>query len=348
MIISRQESVAAMVQRRTIVLMKTAGPHTFSLLLFLLAVCMPAGRAATMPDRTPKAIFIIVDGIPADVIERTPTPNLDEISGANGYARAYVGGAIGEPSESPTVSAVGYNSLLTGTWSYKHNVWTNTIIKPNYDFWDIFRIAKNYDPSLQTAIFSTWTDNRSRLLGDGLAAAGGRKLDYHFDGFELDTDRFPHDADNNYISAIDAIVADEAARFIGKNGPDLSWIYLEYTDDIGHRYGDSPEQIRAVGRMDERIGIVWKSVRKRQREHDEDWLLVVTTDHGRDGQTGRNHGGQSERERTTWIATNSKRLNAHFNETPGIVDILPSIATHLGLDMPDPIRGQLDGRSFID
>jgi len=46
--------------------------------------------------------------------------------------------------------------------------------------------------------------------------------------------------------------------------------------------------------------------------------------------------------------TNSDRLNARFYQYPAIVDILPSVAVHLGLTMPDEIRAQLDGQSFID
>ena len=157
--------------------------------------------------RVLKALFIIVDGIPADVVESTLTPNLDAISGQRGYTRAYVGGIKGQPSQSPTVSAVGYNSLLTGTWSNKHNVWDNDVNDPNYDYWDIFRIAKAHDTSLRTALFSTWTDNRTKLLGDGLTEAGGKKLDYYFDGCEHDTDRFPHDELRDYIRNIDHLLS---------------------------------------------------------------------------------------------------------------------------------------------
>jgi predicted AlkP superfamily pyrophosphatase or phosphodiesterase len=328
----------------------TASSILRAVILFLVCAGLLAGciTAARSPDREPKAVFIIIDGIPADVLERTATPELDAISAEGGYTRAFVGGRIGAASESPTVSAVGYNSLLTGTWSNKHNVWDNSVENPNYDYWDIFRIAKAHDPALKTAIFSTWTDNRTKLIGDGLDAAGGNKLDYHFDGFELDTERFPHDENDEYIMNIDAIVADEAARYLRENGSDLSWVYLQYTDDVGHRYGDGPEMTAAVRLMDEQVGAIWRSISDRGKEHDEDWLLLVTTDHGRDAETGKEHGGQSERERTIWIVTNSKRLNAHFDETPGIVDILPSIAAHLELEIPESIRRQLDGRSFID
>ena len=56
----------------------------------------------------------------------------------------------------------------------------------------------------------------------------------------------------------------------------------------------------------------------------------------------------TERERTIWISTNHDALNENFSPDASIVDILPSIAKHLGLSMPDDIRTALDGQSFID
>jgi predicted AlkP superfamily pyrophosphatase or phosphodiesterase len=316
--------------------------------LFVVIMISGCNAIAQTSGKTPKAIFIIVDGIPADVLERADTPHMDDIAGENGYTRSYVGGEIGGPSETPTVSAPGYSSVLTGTWANKHNVYDNDVEDPNYQYWDIFRIAEAHDPSLHTALFSTWLENRTRVVGDGLPAAGGNKLDYHFDGFEHDIERFPHDLFRTYIRDIDELVSDEAARYIAERGPDLSWVYLEFTDDVGHAFGDSPQQTHAVGIMDGNVGKIWNAVKKRQEEHDEDWLVVITTDHGRDSKTGKDHGGQSERERTTWIVTNSNKLNGRYSEMPAAVDILPSIVKHLGLNMPAAISEQLDGRSFID
>ena len=305
-----------------------------TLTLYLLVAFVAGGC-----DKDPKAIFVIVDGVPPDVLESVPTPNLDAIAGKHGYTKAYVGGTPGTESESPTVSGVSYNSLLTGTWSNKNNVWDNQIGEPDYDYWDIFRIAKSHDASLHTAIFSTWTDNRTKLLGDGLEAAGG---------YKLDMERFPHDEKADYIRDIDELVTDEAATYIKNNGPDLSWVYLQYTDDVAHFFGDGPEMAAAVQRMDDQIGRIWQAIRHRQLTTNEDWMIVVTTDHGRDAETGKHHGGQTERERTIWIVTNSDNLNAHYYELPAIVDILPSIATHLQLEIPANIRDQLDGQSFVD
>lgn len=316
-----------------------------AVLAFSLVACHPPDTATL---RIPKAIFVIVDGIPADVIETASTPHILELAGNDGYTRSYVGGEIGGPSESPTVSAVGYNSLLTGTWANKHNVYNNAIEDPNYQYWDIFRIAKHQDLSLQTALFSTWLENRTLLIGDGLSEAGGNKLDYYFDGFERDLVRFPHDESRNYIKNIDELVSNEAASYVQEHGPDLSWVYLEFTDDVGHMFGDGSQLTEAVSLMDDNVGKIWQAVKSREITHDENWLVVVTTDHGRDAATGKSHGDQSARERTTWIATNSQNLNEHFSNTPAIVDILPSIINHLDLTIPIEIAAQLDGQPFID
>ena len=306
-----------------------------------------AAEQAAPAKQKPKALFIIVDGIPADVIEAAQTPNIDAIAAVGGYTRAYVGGEIGTESESPTVSSVGYQSLITGTWANKHNVYTNSPEAINYQYWDIFRIAKAQQPPLSTALFSTWQDNRTILVGDGLEQAGGAKIDYSFDGFELDKQRFPHDLLSGYIREIDELVAAEAARYVEAEGPDLSWVYLQYTDDVSHIFGDGRRQNAAVRLADAQVGAIWKAIQARARAHNEDWLMVVTTDHGRDSKSGRGHGGQSVRERTTWIASNSSRLEQQFAEIPAIVDILPSIAQHLGMQIPSAIAEQLDGRSFI-
>lgn len=298
-------------------------------------------------DAQPKAVFIILDGISADVLEKVETPALDAIAATGGYTRAYTGGIKGAYSQSPTISAPGYNHVLTGVWSYKHNVWDNSIKAPNYRYRNIFRIVKEIRPQLKTAIFSTWLDNRTKLIGEGLAAAGNIKLDYAFDGFELNEELFPHDKDKRYIYQIDEYVSAEAARYIREHSPDLSWVYLEYTDDVGHRYGDSPEYEEAIRLADRQVERIWDAVQHRQQNYGENWMIVVTTDHGRDAETGKHHGAQSERERTVWIITNAKDLNQHFGNETAAVDIMPSLLRHLQIDLPAEISYELDGVPFI-
>ncbi len=184
--------------------------------------------------------------------------------------------------------------------------------------------------------------------GCGGSGAGGGGFDGgSFDGLELDTVTYPHDENSDYIHRIDEAVANEAARSIREHGPDLSWVYLEYTDDMGHRFGDSEQFYEAVRMADKQIGRIWDAIKQREKEFKEDWLIIITTDHGRDSATGKNHGGQSERERLTWIVTNADNLNERFRQTPAVVDIMPSISDHLGIPIPVEVKKEIDGVPFV-
>lgn len=309
-----------------------------TILVVLIALSLNA--SAQQPAR--KVIYIIADGISADAFERENLPNFKRIITEGSYSRMHVGGDKGTYNETPTISAVGYNSLLTGTWVNKHNVPDNDIKDPNYNYPTIFRLFKEQFPQKKTAIFSSWTDNRTKLLGDRF------RPDYAFDGYELDTVRFKHDKLAAYMHQIDEEVVKQAAHTIRTNAPDLSWVYLEYTDDMGHRYGDSPEFRKAISMLDVQVGRIWDAIKYRQEKLNEDWLIIITTDHGRDEETGRGHGGQSDRQRSTWMVSNYKNLNSYGQYFDlGIVDIMPSIAHFLDVKLPESVEREVDGTSFI-
>ncbi len=308
------------------------------LLLIMLVACFQMKAQK-------KAIFIILDGIPADVLEKVATPFLDEIAGVGGYTRAYQGGKKGTYNQTPTISAPGYMNLITGTWANKHNVINNYNQSPNYNYHNIFRIAKGVRPELHTAIFSSWLDNRTVLVGEGSPNGGGKLIDYAFDGLEKDTATYPKTPTR--FEKIDNRVAKETADYITSKAPDLSWVYLEYTDDVAHAKGDSEAFYESVKLADRQVGQIWQAVKERE-EQGEEWMIVVTTDHGRDPKTGKSHGGQSERERTTWMVVNRPEVNKRFTQDePAVVDILPSVLHFINVEVPESIKRELDGVSLI-
>ena len=293
-----------------------------------------------------KTVYIVLDGIPADYIERVHPKTVFEIAERGGYSRAYTGGEIGAYSQTPTISAIGYMNILTGTWMNKHNVNGNSNLKPNYNYWSIFRIAKSQEKDYKTALFSSWTDNRTVLIGAGKSETDNLKIDYVYDGYELDTERFPKKKDELHIFEIDSVVCEKASACILQDAPDLSWVYLWYTDSGFHLYGDGSFMDSYVHRTDQLIGKIWEAVQYREKHFDEEWMVIVTTDHGR-GESGHHHGGQLARERSVWVSTNVKPLNKHFSRSNlALVDILPSICKFMDFKMPRDVAFEKDGISF--
>lgn len=315
--------------------------------LFLIATNAFAQKRNQRENLDKKVAFIIVDGIAEDMLDSVETPNLDRIKKDGLKLDAHVGGDKGSYNETPTISAVGYNSLLTGTWYNKHNVGGNYNQDPNYNYPTIFKLFSDRYPNKRTAIFSTWEDNRTVLIGSGLEETGNLQLDYAYDGLERDSLRFPTDNEGNNFKMIDYLVAEKAAEHFKNKAPDLSWVYLQHSDDVAHQYGDSPILYTNIKYEDQLIGKVYDAVKKRASTHNEDWLFIVTTDHGRNA-SGYGHGGQSERERNTWIYLNKSQVNSYAkNNRVGIVDLAPTILNFLKVDLPATVQKEMDGIDLL-
>ena len=296
--------------------------------------------------RTQKAVYIVIDGVPADQIERLHTPAVFDIASRGAYARAYTGGEIGTYSQTPIISAIGYTNLLTATWLNKHNVGGNDNLQPNYNYWTIFCIAKEQSRPVKTGLYSSWIDNRTVLIGESKEETGRLKIDYVSDGYDLDKVRFPHKEKDLHVFDYDEQVSKDAAESIRRDAPDLSWFYLWYTDDAGHIEGNGEFFDAYVRKADEQVARVWEIVKYREEHFDEEWMVVVTTDHGRT-ENGYGHGSQSEREHTTWISTNVP-VNAHFaDRNLAITDIAPSLSRYLGFEVPSDVLWEQDGIPFI-
>ena len=81
-------------------------PTLHRILLFIsLTGLIPLGLSAQ--NHSKKVVFIILDGIPADVLERVNTPNLDKITSEGGYSRGFTGGKKGGYIILPKIQARG-------------------------------------------------------------------------------------------------------------------------------------------------------------------------------------------------------------------------------------------------
>ena len=315
--------------------------------MFVLLLALALHMEAKV-EKVRKAVYVVLDGIPADYMERLRPKAIFDIASVGTYGRAYTGGERGAYTQTPTVSAIGYTNMLTGTWMNKHNVNGNDNLSPNYNYWSTFRIAKAQKRKVTTGIFSSWSDNRKVLIGEGKPETGKLKMDYAFDGYELDTLRFPKKPKDLQIFDVDSVVAIHAAECIRKDAPDVSWVYLWYTDDASHYCGNGTFFDQYVNKTDELVAKIWEAVKYREKKFNEEWMIIVTSDHGRND-SGYGHGGQSDRERSVWMSTNKKEVNSYFHTSHqlALVDILPTICDYMHFDIPRDVKYELDGQSFL-
>lgn len=312
----------------------------------IIAAAIMAAACLGTQAKTRKALYVIMDGVSREFLNQTRPATIFDIAAHGSYADAYAGGEVGAISETPTISAIGYTNILTGTWMNKHNVQGNSDIKTNYNYWSIFRIAKSQKRPVTTALFSSWSDNRTLLIGEGREETGGLKIDYVYDGYDLDTIRYPHKPRELHVYDYDSTVCRRAAECIRQKAPDLGWVYLWYTDDAFHMTGYSTFSDQYLRREDQMLRQIYDAIEYREKNFDEEWLLIVTTDHGRE-EHGFGHGGQSAGERGIWMVSNRRDMNAQWgSHALSQVDINPSICRFMGFDVPRDVEWEQDGIPF--
>ncbi|MFT5184468.1 MAG: putative AlkP superfamily pyrophosphatase or phosphodiesterase, partial [Flavobacteriales bacterium] len=269
--------------------------------LLLITLAFVATFAA-QAQITKKVLIIGMDGCRSDALQLANTPNVDALID-NGF---YSPDAL---NDDITISGPGWSAILCGVWSEKHLVTGNDFSPNNYaEFPPIFTRVEQYDPEFNTASICHWAPINDEIV-DGSA---------------------------DYILNVtsDADLSSEAVDYITNNDPDCMFIHFDDIDHAGHSYGFSPdvsEYIDAIEITDDLIGPIIEAITMRPTYADEDWLILLTPDHGGNGFS---HGGTSiEEERVFVIASgNTVETEVVLADSEVIIDDPDNC---LGDDIPE-------------
>lgn len=295
------------------------------------AVCIAwIGCADTGAQASPKVLLIGIDGVRPDVLAEVATPNMDALAASGWYTAE-------ARTTTPSVSGPSWSSMLTGVWPEKHGVTDNTFAGRDYATWPGFltRVERER-PELSTFAALDWLPLAELPEGGPVvpATVDERAI---FDGY-----------DHGWAEA-DGMVTASAVRHLGEADPDAMFVYLGNPDETSHRHGSIGVEYRdAIALSDEHVGMLIDAVRARPGFAGEDWLVLISTDHGRREDGG--HGGDSPEEMTIFILASGLGAGGAGATTrdwppPGaayIVDIAATALEHLGFEI-DPAWG-LDGR----
>lgn len=323
----------------------------------LLTGALLIGSTVTLSAQTgtvkkPKVLFIGIDGVRSDALQQANTPNIDTLMAHGLYTfDSWHCGA--------TSSGASWSTMLTGVWEAKHQVTNNSYTNPNYANYPYFpKRAKECLPNLKAVQIITWDPMNDPTNSNNTAG-------YVFNsGFNQSIDAGTHGQG-----------AVTAAAKIQLNDPNLDILFIHYdeTDAAGHSSGFNPanaQYMNAIQTVDQEIGEVLQKLYQRPTYAQEDWLILLTTDHGGIGTT---HGGQSNTERHIWWVASGPSVphlqitgpdpgsyympsnpvdTTLLNNTPVLTDIAVTALAHImkgsGCESPETNPAwNLDGKSWL-
>ncbi len=269
-----------------------------------------------LPDGTKQAktLVIGIDGTRYDKLLTADAPNLKALmaGGMTATSNLYANPLA------PTLSGPGWSTIATGVWPDKHGVKDNTFAGSHYDLYpDLATRLETAAPAASTLVVASWSPVADTVFNG--------KADL----------RIP-EADNDTKTAADA------ADYLRNGNPDTAFLHFDQVDEAGHSYGGtSPQYAAAIHSVDGLVGQVVAAVKARPSYASEDWLIVVTTDHGHTDAGG--HGGNSAVERQTFVvADGAGYAPGSTRQDVKLVDIAPTVLKHEGVAV-DP-AWKLDGR----
>ncbi len=287
----------------------------------LALTLMPLMFMAACGQATKKVLVIGIDGVRPDILAEVPTPNIDKLIAEGAFSAQ-------ANSTRPTISGPAWSSMLIGVWPEKHGVLGNDFSGNHYgEYPDFLTRLEQVRPEIETFVAADWLPLVTDDSGGPLIAGEIDSLVVH-NGYEAGW------AEADELGVRAAVAALRSAD------PDAMFVYLGNPDETSHQtFSIGTPYREAIALSDLHVGLLADAVRDRTSYADEDWLILISTDHGRTAFGS--HGGASPEETTIFIVAHGAAV-VPIEGTPQIVDIAVTALTHMGVEIED--EWALDGR----
>ena len=252
---------------------------------------------ADLPEgKTDKKVVIIgYDGCRADILNEKQEKGAVSYLLDNGASNnlTYCGGVnYPEVNTQDTSTAPGWCSIVTGEWADVHGITGNGITKTVEPKTLMTSLVE--DGTIDSASFITkWKGHFSRdgaTYLDEKTYCEENNLNVQFELRKGKKDI--------HTGAMEEIASEDCSDFV--------FIIYEDTDSAGHDFGfsyNNPVYKKSFNTEDGYGYEVIKAIEARETYETEDWLIIVTSDHG-GVETG--HGGPSIQERMTFVVMNQE------------------------------------------
>ncbi|MFD7660630.1 alkaline phosphatase family protein [Actinosynnema sp. NPDC059797] len=255
----------------------------------LTAVPLPNAIAAT----SDKVLVIGVDGLMLDRVAVADAPALDGLIAGGSSSKT----SLYANPMAPTLSGPGWATIATGAWPDRHGVTSNSWGTSHRlaEHPDFLTRLERADRATSTYAIATWAPLVTTSAGTAIFGA---------------------EVDLRVSSGGDQATADRAAQHIRTTDADAGFLHFDDVDAAGHSCGAAGSCYRdAVTAVDKRIKQVLDAVAARPTRAQEDWTVIVTSDHGHTDTGG--HGGSTPGERASLI------IHTGPGATPGTPAVAP-------------------------
>lgn len=276
-----------------------------------------------MSNLEPRVLFVAWDGVRDDELAAAHTPCLDALA-----ARGFRATMRVHP-KNPTISGPVWATSLTGVHSDEHGITGNDFHGHRLgSFPDVLYRIREGLPGASTFATGAWAPLFSEVSGGPLLVGGGHRP----------MSGIGDEATRELIASIDEATTGRCAMELLTADHSAVFAHLERPDMVGHSEGVTPRYRAAIETCDTQLGVLLAAIDARANRANEEWTIIVATDHGHRNEGG--HGGESHEERTAWIVAVGPELNASSASHVDHSDIAAHMLHALGVPIPSEIAGR--------
>lgn len=290
----------------------------------IVAACAAEPAKDVFANR--KVIVFMLDGLRSDALVNAAVPNMRSLRDGT-WQKDYNGAwslAAATIPDAPTVSAPNHVAIACGVTAAKSGVTGNGANRCDHAKWPSWLV---------------------RLT----AAQPARKCLFAFE-WPWDKSISPHPS-VEFLCALDAKNAlNVAKRLAAADCPDATLFYINAPDYAGHKTGGwypfSAEYLGSLHVADSFIGDCLAAIASRATFKSEDWLIIVTSDHGG---YGRGHANVASHGSTIPLIFAGRHMaNGRMPGRPSNCDIAPTVLEHFGVDVAEMgFDGKAAGKDVV-
>jgi hypothetical protein len=292
--------------------------------LVLLVAGIFVGRAAYGDD--PRVLVIGIDGAGGQYLPLANTPNIDALID-NGTSRLDFlneGGLVENPPAGYGASGVNWSTIVTGASAAHHGVVDNSFAGSKFNNYPhFFKHIQDHNASSYRGSIVSWEPINSVILANQYAS-----LERQFPGLTS--------------AQQDLQVRNATVELMQRGDPDAVFLHFDQVDAAGHGSGwGTPQYNTALATVDGYIGNIMAAINARPGvvSGAEDWLVIVTADHG-----GLGLGHDASQGPVNWevpfIVSGNSVLDGATMGRGSLRDVVPTALWHMGID---PFELNLDG-----